>query len=609
MRISTQQQFLNSIDNMQRTTANMAKLQEQLSTGERLTKPSDDPIAAAQVVKLDRELAQLEKFQANIDISRRRLDLEETILTDVNNVLDRMKELTIQGGNATLTDADRKTLATELRGLIDYAAGLMNTQDAQGEFIFSGSKGFTKPYEPNGVGSYSYQGDGGQRNIQVASNLNVPSTDSGEYLFEAVANRVQFETFGKNTALISNIEFPEPIEEREANFLAAIDGKGDLNLEIYVQAENPEEYAYRISDSAGNVLEDQPIGAPTEFPYTVEFNGLNFTLDQPGINNLEFETTPEVSGVQEVTLVDADLARQFEAQYGEIQIEFTPAGPTYRLLDENSNEITIDGATTFPYAPGDTLSFGGYEVKLGTPAAGDIYTIDPSSNGVPLTPVSNVTDIAINDLTNYLTYSDNGGTPISDVRVVFNTAVPEYELFEDGVSAGTFAFVNTPGTTFEVGGAGTTGIELTIGDLVDGEAISLNLDNEPSADITLKTTVEQLNLLDVAAELADALEVEQTPQTREELTEALATALDDFNTAQERNIEARTSIGTRLNMLERTESSNADFKIFTETVLSSIVDLDFAEAISELKLEEVTLQAAQATFAKVQNLSLFDYIN
>ena len=56
-------------------------------------------------------------------------------------------------------------------------------------------------------------------------------------------------------------------------------------------------------------------------------------------------------------------------------------------------------------------------------------------------------------------------------------------------------------------------------------------------------------------------------------------------------------------------SSNLDFKLFTESAISSLVDADLASAISLFKLEEATLSAAQATFGRVSALSLFNYIN
>ncbi len=151
MRISTQQQFLSSIDNMQRSQSNIADLQEQISTGKRLRNPSDDPVGAAQLVKLERELSQYNKYDDNINVTKRRLEQEDSILDSINIATDRMRELTISAGSDTINDADRATIAQELDQLVEYVAGLMNTQDAQGEYLFAGNKGGEAPYVKQGM--------------------------------------------------------------------------------------------------------------------------------------------------------------------------------------------------------------------------------------------------------------------------------------------------------------------------------------------------------------------------------------------------------------------------------------------------------------------------
>ncbi|MFY0657218.1 MAG: flagellar hook-associated protein FlgL, partial [Neptunomonas phycophila] len=258
MRISTQQQFLKTVDNMQRTQTNMAELQEQASSGKRLQTPSDDPVAAAQVVKLERELAQYSKFEDNIDVTERRLQLEETILDSMYTATTRFKELGIYAGNSTLTSADRATIATEVEELTEYMASLMNTQDSLGEYIFAGSKGGTQPYEQLGDGSYHYNGDDGQRHIQVGTNLYIPSNDSGSYLFEAVEGRLEVGMTGASVSAGSpfitvppaGATFSTAFEDtdKEAAFLEATKGLGDLTVTISHDGTNSN---YSITDSSG----------------------------------------------------------------------------------------------------------------------------------------------------------------------------------------------------------------------------------------------------------------------------------------------------------------------------------------------------------------------
>ncbi|SIS46805.1 flagellar hook-associated protein FlgL [Neptunomonas antarctica] len=430
MRISTQQQYFKSIDQMQSGQAKLAGLQEQISTGKKLNTPSDDPVAAAQVLKLELELAQYEKFDDNINVTERRLVLEETILDDVNTATDRMREITIQAGNGTLSDLDRKTISNELNQLTSYVAGLMNTQDSQGEYLFAGSQGGTQPYVLEN-GRYEYQGDDGQRQIQVGSALYMPSNDSGKYLFEAADDGLSVQLTGQGVfdyesgvsaiePFVRNATFPNEAAEAQFSTAAQVDGWGALTVRTAETAPLSGIFTYEVVDSGGNAVNDES----------------------------------------------------------------------------------------------------------GNPLAGGFVT-----------------------------------TPLS---------------------------INIHGMDLEI--------------------------HEPTAvnvgDIELTVSSEKNNILDVAMNLADILAMPVTTgEERTALNEAVAKGINQFAQVAERNIEARTTLGSRLSTLEQVSSSNLDFKLSTETAISQLVDADLSSVISQFKLAEVTLEAAQATFGRISSLSLFNYIN
>ncbi len=191
MRISTNQVFLNNIDNLSTANSQLFKTQQQISTGKQVLQPSDDPLASAQIIKLKKELARTDQFQGNIDVSNRRLALEETTLNQMFTGTVRLKELTIEAGNGALGTSDQAAIAAEVEQILDQMLGLMNTKDVQGEYIFSGFKGNTRTYEyDEATQRYVYQGDSGARYIQVGPDNRIASTDSGYQLFEQVAGVV-----------------------------------------------------------------------------------------------------------------------------------------------------------------------------------------------------------------------------------------------------------------------------------------------------------------------------------------------------------------------------------------------------------------------------------
>ncbi|MCV6612686.1 MAG: flagellar hook-associated protein FlgL [Amphritea sp.] len=322
MRISTQQQYLNSIDNMQQSQNRLATLQNQISSGKKLVNPSDDPVAAAQVVKLDRELAQYKKFDDNINVTKRRLGLEETILKDINTTMDRMKELALQGGNASLSDSDRKAVASELRQLTEYVAGLMNTQDSEGEYLFAGSKGTTQPYEVQADGSYLYQGDDGQRLIQVGPETLVPSNDSGLRLFQAIDTKLEVNLTGQAVSdakaantdpFMSNISFAD--DDAEAEFQRSTKGLGSMTLTVneVLPAVVPAQYQYSIVDSAGNPVKDagganitNVAAGDLSTPLAVNLHGMEFELQAPAdllnANSMTFRAEKQATNILDAAL-------------------------------------------------------------------------------------------------------------------------------------------------------------------------------------------------------------------------------------------------------------------------------------------------------------------
>lgn len=184
MRLSTNLFYSQNESNISDANSRLFKLQQQISTGNRLQQPSDDPLAATQIMKFDRVLARTEQFSENITVSERRLSYEETTVDSIVTSLQRVQEIGIRGNSAAMSEEDRGVLAGELGEILDHVTSLMNTQDAQGEYMFAGFKGATRPYELNEAGDgYLYQGDDGARFLDIGENASIQSTDPGSRFF------------------------------------------------------------------------------------------------------------------------------------------------------------------------------------------------------------------------------------------------------------------------------------------------------------------------------------------------------------------------------------------------------------------------------------------
>ncbi|MCB1646958.1 MAG: flagellar hook-associated protein FlgL, partial [Pseudomonadales bacterium] len=186
MRVSTIQTFNNGVNNMKRVSGLAAETQNQISTGKKFLTPSDDPVAATRILQLNQELVLRDQYKKNITSVTNRLSLEESVLNGVSDVLQKIRELSVQAGDGSLTPEDRGFLAQEVSTRLEEMLGLLNSRDANGEYIFAGYRGNTQPFVDGGGGGYRFQGDEGERLVQIGATTWVSSRDSGKQIFEDI---------------------------------------------------------------------------------------------------------------------------------------------------------------------------------------------------------------------------------------------------------------------------------------------------------------------------------------------------------------------------------------------------------------------------------------
>ncbi len=183
MRIGTLNMFRQGIGAIIDRQTDLFRTQQQLSSGKRINRPSDDPSGAAQLVGLSESLKVTRQYQRNIDSIRSRLELEDSSLAAVGDALQRARELTIQGLNDTNGPEERTGIAKEIRQILDEVKGLANRTDGTGEYLFAGFQGQTAPFTDNGAGVFSFVGDQGQRFVQVGAARQIADGDSGFDVF------------------------------------------------------------------------------------------------------------------------------------------------------------------------------------------------------------------------------------------------------------------------------------------------------------------------------------------------------------------------------------------------------------------------------------------
>lgn len=372
--------------------------QEKVSSGKRVNKPSDDPVSAARIAHLDASLSRLDQYKSNSDFARNQLGLEESSLTSVVDSLERVRELALQGNNSTASDSDRVTIAAEIRQARDALLALANTTDVDGRHLFGGYNEAATPFTATSTGNIVYNGDQGQRMLQISDSRFVAINDSGSDVFQKIPQ-----------------------------------GNGTFTLSV------------TPTNTGSGVLGASSLSSPPAW-----------VRDTYRINFL------------------------------------TPT--TYEVRD-SANALVSSGT----FASGQSIAFRGVDIRIdGDPAAGDSYTVAPAGN-----------------------------------RDVF-------AMLDDMIAA-----LEAPA---------------------------------PSG------------------------------AQRAQLHSNIGQRIGDIDNALSHIIDVRGEIGARVRVLDQQDSLTADFSLHLNTTLSSVRDLDYADALSRLQQEMFGLDAAQQTFARTQDLSLFKYI-
>jgi len=150
MRITNNMLINNMLNNLNNNLNRMNKYQNQLATGKKISLPSDDPIVASRALKLRTDVAEILQYKRNVDDADSWMDITETTLGQMGDVMHRVRELAVQAGNGTNTPEDLDKIKQEMEQLKTQMVHLANTTYA-GRYIFSGFKTDKALMDENGV--------------------------------------------------------------------------------------------------------------------------------------------------------------------------------------------------------------------------------------------------------------------------------------------------------------------------------------------------------------------------------------------------------------------------------------------------------------------------
>jgi|SaaInlStandDraft_1057018.scaffolds.fasta_scaffold39434_2 flagellar hook-associated protein 3 FlgL len=280
MRISSTEQFQQGIDSILNQQAKLNQTQLQLATGKKVLKPSDDPAVATQLLNLSSLKANNLQYDRNINTAQNELELQENVLASSGNVLQRVRELVIQANNATQSSQTRAAIADEISNLADELLQLSNSKSPSGEYIFAGYNSRTPAFAKSGT-SYVYQGDQGQRLLQVSEDTQLAVRDNGADVFQGMMTgdgRFLLETPASNKG------------DGIVKMSSTIDAISDDYTLVFTQANAGDPITYSVSGAASGVVAT----GTYQSGEAIAFNGISIEIEGAPTNGDSYQINRSV---------------------------------------------------------------------------------------------------------------------------------------------------------------------------------------------------------------------------------------------------------------------------------------------------------------------------
>ena len=359
MRISTLNIFNTATNQLGTLQSGIARTQMQLATERRILTPADDPVASARALEVSQAQEMNAQFATNRMNARSSLSHVETTLQDAGNLLQDIQQLAVNAGNGTMVKTDREALATELEGRLEDLLGVANTTDGSGGYLFSGYMATTQPFTRT-QGGAQYQGDQGQRQLQVGASRKLPLSASGSAVFEAIPTgngSFQTQAAGANTgaAVISS---------------GSVTDRSQLNGHDYVLSftvtGTPAVTTYTVNDTSTSPATAVLSNQPYEPGKTISFGGMSFDIKGAPANGDSFTVKPSEKQSVFTTVTDliAALRAPAEGSSGKAALTNSLNTAMDNLKSAHDNVLTVQASVGAHLKELDYLDSAGDDLNI-----------------------------------------------------------------------------------------------------------------------------------------------------------------------------------------------------------------------------------------------------
>ena len=324
MRVSTSQFYFQNSQSLSSLQSEVNEQVKYLSSGKRVLTAKDDAVSYGTLAGYKDELSNIAKYQRNITQAENRNSLQETSFSNVEDIMQQLKQSFIQANNGTLNTSDLQALAELAKNSQEQVLGIANAKDETGGYMFSGFQTEVIPFNLQTDGSVTYQGDSGVREIQVGKNVMVATNQSGEDAFNKVSNPIGDFSASYNTN----------------NSGIAVHYASVVDSSNYDVLGNPPDYNFNFA-SATNLTVTDNNGAVVfntnayTAGQTVAFNGVEVQLNGNPLPGDDFDITPQ----ENISIFDT-----IQSAIGWMETGTNPVNPAQHSVDYNEILGQLDQA-------------------------------------------------------------------------------------------------------------------------------------------------------------------------------------------------------------------------------------------------------------------------
>lgn len=203
MRVTQSMLSNNMLRHISQSYESMAKTQEQLTTGKKISRPSDDPVVAMKGMTYRTNLTEVEQYKRNLSEAYNWMDNSDAALDKATSVMQRIRELTVQASNGTYEESQKDMIGKEIEQLKEHLVSIANTQVA-GKYIFNGNDTTKKPVDLSKTPSVSENGN--RVNLELSQGIEVAVNINPKNVFTHTAGTPESGLFGDINELKKALE-------------------------------------------------------------------------------------------------------------------------------------------------------------------------------------------------------------------------------------------------------------------------------------------------------------------------------------------------------------------------------------------------------------------